>query len=232
MSDLDILNNLSNEELEVIVRLIIDEGGLTEQLTDSDDYKRYKPNHRMYIDAIKEEIIKYGSNTFFFNNSYKEIVCNVCDKLDVPYNASRSLEHIEHNLLEKVLEKAWDEMSPSERQEVLGTINKGDKILPQATAVALIGLFRAGGFASYQLAVVIANCIAKNVVGQGLSLAANATLTRALSIFTGPIGIALTALWTVFSFAGPAYRVIIPFTVYISCMRFAYNNKKLAEKYF
>ena len=57
MSDLDILNNLSNEELEVIVRLIIDEGGLTEQLTDSDDYKRYKPNHRMYIDAIKEEII-------------------------------------------------------------------------------------------------------------------------------------------------------------------------------
>ena len=232
MNGLEILNEMTNEELEVIVRLIIDEGGPTEELTDYDSYQKYRPNHHKYVNLIESEIIKFGSNTFFFNNSYKEIVCDVCDKLDVPYNEGRPLEHIEHNLLEKVLEKTWEEMSSSERQEVLKTVNKGSRTIAQATPAALVGLFRAGGFASYQLAVIIANGVAKAVVGRGLSLAANAALTRALSIFAGPIGIALTTLWTVFSFAGPAYRVVIPVTVYIASIRDIYNKKELANAYF
>ena len=223
---------MTNEELNVIVRVILDEGGPTEELTDYDSYQKYSPNHHKYVNLIESEIIKFGSNTFFFNNSYKEIVCNVCDKLDVPYNENRNLEHIEHNLLEKVLEKTWEEMSSSERQEVLKNISKGNKMIPQASSAALIGLFRAGGFASYQLAVIIANGVAKAVIGRGLSLAANAALTRALSIFAGPVGMALTALWTVFSFAGPAYRVVIPVTVYIASMRNIYNNKEFANIYF
>ena len=181
---------------------------------------------------IESEIIKFGSNTFWDNKSYKEIVCDVCDKLNVNYNSGRTLEHIEHNLLEKVLEQTWEEMSESDKQEVLKTVSKGNKPIAQIGATTLIGLFRAGGFASYQLAVIIANAVAKQIVGHGLSLATNAGLTRALSIFTGPVGMALTALWTVFSFAGPAYRVTIPATVYIAGMRSIYNNKELANVYF
>lgn len=232
MTGLEILDEMTNEELEVLVRLIIDEGDITESLTDYSDYINFSPNHKKYTYAIRNEIIAYGSNTFLPNNSYKEIVCDVCDKLDVNYNSGRALEHIEHNLLEVVLEKTWEEMSESQRQEVLKSISKGNKMLPQATAGALIGIFRAGGFGAYQLSVVIANSIAKFAVGRGLSLAANAALTRALSIFTGPVGIALTALWTVFSISGPAYRVTIPATVYIASIREIYNKKDLAQSYF
>ena len=232
MSGLEILNDMTNEELNVIVRIIIDEGGPTEELTDYNSYQKYSPDHHKYVNLIESEIIKFGSNTFFFNNSYKEIVCDVCDKLEVPYNSGQSLEHIEHNLLETVLIKTWEEMSYSEKQEVLKTISKGNKMIPQATSAVLIGLFRAGGFASYQLAVIIANGVAKAIVGRGLSLAANAALTRALSIFAGPVGMALTALWTVFSISGPAYRVVIPITVYIASIRNIHNNKDLANIYF
>ena len=232
MNGLEILDEMTNEELEVLVRLIIDEGGITESLTDYSDYINYSPNHRKYTYAIKNEIIEYGSNTFWDNQSYKEIVCDVCDKLDVNYNSGRTLEHIEHNLLEVVLEKTWEEMSESQRQEVLESVSKGNKMLPQATAAALIGIFRANGFGAYQLAVVLANSIAKFAVGRGLSLAANAAFTRALSIFTGPVGMALTALWTVFSISGPAYRVTIPVTVYIASIREIYSKKDLAQFYF
>lgn len=229
MTGLEILDDMTNEELEVLVRLIIDEGGITESLTDYSDYVKFSPDHHKYTYAIRKEIIEYGSNTFWDNKSYKEIVC---DKLDVNYNSGRSLEHIEHNLLEVVLEKTWEEMSETQKQEVLNSISKGNKMLPQATSAALIGLFRAGGFASYQLAVVVANSIANFVVGRGLSLAANAALTRALSIFAGPVGMALTALWTFFSISGPAYRVTIPATVYIASIREIYSKKDLAQAYF
>ena len=54
---------------------------------------------------------------------------------------------------------------------------------------------------------------------RGLSLAVNAGLTRWLSILAGPIGIAMTALWTTVSIAGPAYRVTMHATIQVAKMR-------------
>ena len=63
------------------------------------------------------------------------------------------------------------------------------------------------------------NAIAKTILGRGLSLAANASITRGLSVIVGPIGIILSALWSVYDIAGPAYRVIIPCTILIAAYR-------------
>ena len=57
------------------------------------------------------------------------------------------------------------------------------------------------------------------ILGRGLSLAANATFVKALSVFAGPIGIAVTALWTIMDIAGPAYRVTIPCVILIAAFR-------------
>ena len=60
---------------------------------------------------------------------------------------------------------------------------------------------------------------AKFLTGRGLTIAANAALTKWLSVFAGPIGWAVTALWTVIDIAGPAYRVTIPAVIQIAYMR-------------
>lgn len=49
--------------------------------------------------------------------------------------------------------------------------------------MGLQSLIKIGGFKSYQIAVIVANQVMKVLLGRGLSLAANATLTRALSLF-------------------------------------------------
>ncbi len=49
--------------------------------------------------------------------------------------------------------------------------------------MGLQSLIKIGGFKSYQIAVIVANQVMKVLLGRGLSLAANATLTRALSSF-------------------------------------------------
>ncbi|MDE6045338.1 MAG: hypothetical protein K2F85_07480 [Helicobacter sp.] len=47
-----------------------------------------------------------------------------------------------------------------------------------------------------------------------------------MGVFLGPIGWIITALWTALDIAGPAYRVTIPATIQIACMRQIINAPK------
>lgn len=76
--DLDFLNTLSNEDLNLLVEILIkDKKGnvrLTESLTTNEKYISYNPNHKLYVDLIINEIVLYGSNTFFiFNRKRKRL---------------------------------------------------------------------------------------------------------------------------------------------------------------
>lgn len=42
---------------------------------------------------------------------------------------------------------------------------------------------------------------------------------RWIGLLTGPVGIGLTALYTIWGFGGAAYRVVIPATIYIAAIR-------------
>ncbi|MGE1063575.1 YaaW family protein [Megasphaera paucivorans] len=231
--DMDVLDKMSNEELNVLVQLLIDKGTISEMLSIDERYKRYAPDHKQYLDKIKEEINLMGGNTFANllrggeGIPYHEILRDVCDKLKVPFNKNADLSRIEQCLLEKVLEKTWEEMSDVEKEELMKSLGGNFNAQGALASGVLISIFRAGGFASYQLALIITNGIAKLIVNRGLSLAANATLARALSIFSGPIGIALSAIWMISDIAGPAYRVTIPATIYIAALRYSKNQEAL-----
>ena len=84
-------------------------------------------------------------------------------------------------------------------------------------------LLRASGFAAYKWALITVNAvtrgIGKQVVGRGLSLGVNAALTRTLSVAVGPVGLALTAAWTAYDLAGPAFRVTVPSVLYVAALR-------------
>ena len=97
-------------------------------------------------------------------------------------------------------------------------------VTPQMLLAACQAAFVAGGFASYQLALIIANAVWKALFGAGLSFATNATITRALSVLTGPIGWAITAIWTVVDIAGPATRVTVPGVIQIALLRRKFNS--------
>ena len=61
--DLDILDQMTNEELDVLVRILIDKGDLTEELTSDERYQQYAPDHHQYIDLIKHELSFMGGNS-------------------------------------------------------------------------------------------------------------------------------------------------------------------------
>lgn len=233
-ADLEFLAEIKSEDLnDLVYCLTYDKDGekrITEELTESSAYKTYNPDHHQYWELIAAEIQCFGANSFatLFRGGkgvlYKEVLTDVCDKLKVNYNYNSTVEKIETHLLMKILEDSIDKLSPDELQILardLGMKNFSG-ITPQALTGIFQTVFQLGGFKSYQYTLIIANYIMKAILGRGLSLAGNAVLTRTMSVLAGPIGWAITGLWTAFDIAGPAYRVTIPAVIQVAVLRQKY----------
>lgn len=236
--DLEFLGKLKSEDLNDLVRLLThDKDGserITEELTKTNRYKRYHPEHHKYWEEIAAEIQCFGANsvaTMIRGGKgvlYREVLTDVCSKLKVPYNKQDSTAGIETNILLKILNDSFDKMSDEEKVELAKSvgIDSITDLTPQAKLAAFQAVFRMGGFKSYQLTVVIVNAVMKQLVGRGLPLAANAALLRAMSILTGPVGWVITGVWTAVDIAGPAYRVTIPAVMEIIFLRSKYQNNQ------
>lgn len=229
--DLEFLKKVSSTDMDGFVRTLThDKDGnvrWTEELTVNDEYKLHHPNHQKYWDLVAAELQSFGANTFATilrggkGVLYKEILCDVCDKLKVNYNKNSNTELIEQNLMMKIVEDAVQKMSEDEvRQmaEEAGVANFGS-LSKDAALAAFITVFRAGGFKSYQILVIVVNATLKALIGRGLSFAGTATMTRTASVLTGPIGWVITGLWTAFDIASPAYRVTIPAVIQVVALR-------------
>ena len=221
-----VLESASDEELQFLVDLILNK--MSNYLDINDAYKKYRPRHSMYADVIAQEIRCYGGNTFANilrggeGPSYSEIVCDVAKKLKIDPDRYQYLDGVEEAILMYILKESVEKMSPAEREEILREIGESGNaatLSADGTVMALMGIFKLGGFKSYQLAVIVANAIAKAVLGHGLSLAGNCLLTRSLSILAGPVGWIIGGLWTAIDIASPSFKVTMPAVIYIAMLR-------------
>lgn len=241
-SDLVFLEDIKSEDLaDLVYCLTYDKDGLsriTEELTSSNAYKLHYPDHHQYWDLIAAEIQCFGANsiaTIFRGGKgvvYREVLADVCDKMKVNYNENSSTERIEKNLLMKILTDALENMSHEELKELAKAtgVKSTSGITAQAMTAIFQASFRAGGFQSYQLSVIIVNAVMKALIGRGLSFGGNILLTRTMAILTGPIGWIITGLWTAIDIAGPAYRVTIPAVIQIAVLRQKHLYEQQTDK--
>lgn len=229
-ADLEFLQNCDNEDLDILVTYLTKgrdgETRLAEELTGKEVYKQHQPNHKMYWQDIAAEIQTFGGNTFANlargdqGIPYKDVLIDVCKRMKVNFNAESRVDLIEMNLLMKILTDSLDKMTPEQLKEVVeATGLKTTNFTPQAVTAALQVAARMSGFEVYKLVLIVANAVARAIIGRGLSLAANAALARFIGVFAGPIGWIITGLWTLVDLAGPAYRVTIPSVIQVAYMR-------------
>ena len=138
-----------------------------------------------YVDEIIRDLQLFGGNTIanIIRGKgvvvYKEIVQDVCNKMKVKIDEKDSVKEMEKELLVKVIDDAVKKMSYSEKkafEEELKKAGVGKVDLSSGIPIVLI-LAQAGikfsGFLAYQLSVIVANAVARTVLGEGLSLATN-----------------------------------------------------------
>ena len=233
--DLEFLGDCKGKELDPLVGVLTHGKDGIQRVTGTldltEEYKAHHPKHRKYWRLIAAELQYYGADsamTLLRGNKgvpYREILTDVCDRLKVNYKDDSPIEQIETNLLMKMGLDIFEEMTPEEMQEIADEIGVNP---PRGTSrwtatVLLQIILKKGAFATYKLALVIANAfvnaVARAIATGGLPFVANTILVKILHRLMGPVGWGVTALWAASIVTGPAYRITIPAVLQVIALR-------------
>ena len=175
---------------------------------------------------IAEELQRFGGNSVvnLFRGgagiSYREILRDVAGHVSASTSPKSDCVQLESAIVATMMDQAFAKMTEQERADLFAEF--GAKYPPGAGPAAmaiLLVAIRASGFGTFKLAAIVANAVARAMLGRGLALGATAGVMRGVGAFAGPIGWAVTAVWTVFDLASPAYRVTLPCVIQLAYMR-------------
>lgn len=238
MNGFDILDKLTNEELEVIVKLIIEKGWQTESLSKDKEYKKYYPDHKKYVDKIKIELSLMGGNTIAnvarrllgksTGISYREMLKDVGSRLNVEYEESTKDDELEKDVLVTVLKYAYDKLSEVEQEALLAILKGEDNEISKNNLFYKI--FADKKDKAYHLSVLVANALTKTVLGRDLSLLNDIELINELKVLTAPVSSIIINIDATYDIAGPAYRITLPAIVYMAAMKQIKDNDENKRK--
>lgn len=175
---------------------------------------------------IAEELQRFGGNSVvnLFRGgagvSYREILRDVAGHVSANTSPKSDCVQFESAIVGTMMDQAFAKMTEQEREDLFAEFGaKYTRGAGPAAMAALQVAIRASGFGAFKLAAIVANAVARAILGRGLAFGATAGLMRGISTFAGPIGWAVTAVWTVFDLASPAYRVTLPCVIQLAYMR-------------
>lgn len=228
--DLNLLGQCSSEELQLLVSILTTDPRdgdtrWTESLTGTSEYRVLAPQHRLYWQLIAAELQRYGANTLMSlarlgqGVVYREILEDVCDKLDVNYNPKSTTETIELSLLMKVLEKSLDQMTPENLAAFSRTMQlELTNPTPQLIIMAIQAAIRTSSLAALEIATVMSASVITSLGGIA-TWGTVVVASRALSVIAGPVAMVLSSAWMISDITGPAYRVTIPACIIVAWLR-------------
>lgn len=218
----EILLHSSDEDLQVLVEYQKNE-------------KRFRSITDKYakVSALIDEIRNNGGNTFknLIRNhgvEYDVIVRDVANQLKVKHEKDAQTDDIELEIIKKFISEEFEKMSLEQKQEILENLGAENIDAVIAAPAMLAGLLaaRLGGFAVYKLTAIVANAIARAILGRGMGFAAGAALMHGIRVALGPVGWALNAAWFAVDLAGPAFSKTIPSVVQVALMRQKYRQEQ------
>ena len=231
-----VLEGASNDELQMLAKQMEDR--VSSSLPNYAGYKKAQESgdYTKVGSLLAAELREFGGNTIaniardvktgqYQGPPYDEIVYDVAKKLKVSPTKDMSCECMEQLVLGKVIEKAWEEFSIEEKEELLRSVDGKGKPTYSAFALAMHTAIRNCGFVPYKLTLIIINAISKKVLGHGLRLATNAA---AMKVLAGTLARSVNVLlwgWLVVDVASPAFRVTVPCVVITGLSR----QRQLAE---
>ncbi|EOZ3162215.1 hypothetical protein ACQ2F6_002924 [Yersinia enterocolitica] len=224
MSEIDIqgdealvtlLLNADKGDIDLLIDYITNTGKLGFSMSDSvktvlQDAKRHDVPDEETLRLLVRELQHFGGNTFvnlFRRNgvSYSEIVDDVASHLKMKVPAAASVEEKEALIIDCVFTSSWKKMSDDERRQIL----RGMGI---SASVSL-------DIPVWQKAALVANGLAQTTASKVLPLIAGLGIGRVLGVLTGPVGLAITGLYTAYDISNPAFRVTLPCLVQIAWIR-------------
>ncbi len=226
----DVLGGGCDDDIKLLIDVITDGGKGRVSLSSSvcDALNKAKDgNLGLYERAlVAEELSRFGGNSLMnllrrgSGVPYKELLCDVASHVEVSMASMTDCAEIEMAIIAKMVERSLNDMSEEEKATFFASVGGSytTGMGPAAMAMLLASLASSRA-SSYGLAAMVASATMKSIVGRGVAFAGGATLGRGLAVLAGPLGWAITGIWTAFDLASPAYRVTVPCVIQIGYMR-------------
>ncbi|CAM6915504.1 MULTISPECIES: hypothetical protein [Enterobacteriaceae] len=224
MSEIDIkgdealvqlLLNADKGDIDLLIDYVTNTGKLGFSMSDSvktvlQDAKRQDIPDEETLRLLVRELQHFGGNTFvnlFRRNgvNYSEIVDDVASHLKMKVPATTSVEEKEALIIDCVFTSSWKKMSDDERSQILRDMGINGSVSMDIPV--------------WQRAALVANSLAQTTAGKVLPLIAGLGIGRVLGVLTGPVGLAITGLYTAYDISNPAFRVTLPCVVQIAWIR-------------
>ena len=153
--------------------------------------------------------------------TYSQIVQQVAEKLDIN-PVGMMVEELEIEIARKVLNTAWEKMTPEQRVEmeaelrrVAQEFDKGEALAESASIFAvLMGGTQLSRYGVYLLSSTTLGTLT-DVIGVTLPF----MVSRAIAIIIGPVGWIGAALFAIWKLTGANYKRLIPAILYVSALR-------------
>jgi len=227
----DVLMSASTDDIGLLIDVITDSGKGRISLSSSVCRQLTAAKERGADETARailaEELTRFGGNSLvnlFRGGSgvaYRELLSDVASHVGAEVKAKTACAEMEMAIIAKVFTQSLEKMSDADRStlfESLGGMKYRPGMAPAALAAWLASL-GSSGLASYNLAALVASATMTSLLGRGVMLAGSSTLGRGLAVLAGPLGWAITGIWTAFDLASPAYRVTVPCVIQIGHMR-------------
>jgi uncharacterized protein YaaW (UPF0174 family) len=148
----------------------------------------------------------------FTSSSYKDIVQQVADQLQIKYATDKTEWELEIEIAKKVMTTVWENMTPLQREQMekewrqaAQEFDKTGSLFGTASIFGTLMAARLSGFAVYLLATTSLGTIS-GVIGVALPFAAYTTMSSAIAVILGPVGWIGAGLFTVWKLTGPNYK--------------------------
>lgn len=210
-----LLLNADKGDIDLLIDYITNAGKFGFSMSDSvktvlKDAKHHDVPDEETLRLLVRELQHFGGNTFvnlFRRNGvgYNEIVDDVASHLKIKAPISNTVDEKEALIIDCVFTSSWQKMSDDERSQILRDMNIS------ATVSLDIPV--------WQKAALVASGLAQTTAGKVLPLIAGLGIGRVLGVLTGPVGLAITGLYTAYDMSSPAFRVTLPCVVQIAWIR-------------
>lgn len=230
MSEIDIkgdetlvalLLNADKNDIDLLIDYITPDGKFN--FSQSDRVKKALRDGKN-SEAVDEETLRllirelqhFGGNTvmnLFRRNgvSYSEIVDDVASHLKIKVAKNAPVKEKESLIIDAIFASSWNKMSDDDRRQLLRDMGIN-------TSISLDKLSRME-LPLLQRAAMVASGLAQIATGKALPLIAGLGIGRVLGVLTGPVGLALTGLYTAYDISNPAFRITLPCVVQIAWIR-------------
>lgn len=230
MSEIDIkgdetlvalLLNADKNDIDLLIDYITPDGKFN--FSQSDRVKKALRDGKN-SEAVDEETLRllirelqhFGGNTvmnLFRRNgvSYSEIVDDVASHLKIKVAKNAPVKEKESLIIDAVFASSWNKMSDDDRRQLLRDMGISTSISLDKLSLMELPLL--------QRAAMVASGLAQIATGKALPLIAGLGIGRVLGVLTGPVGLALTGLYTAYDISNPAFRITLPCVVQIAWIR-------------